>query len=451
MWYWKKTCFNVLFREMCKKIRLVFKICLFVLIFYVLSVVVAFVLRDDYSSYARVLMHEFYGQENIDILYCGASHVSHGVSPKIADEITGKNNFCSGTASQTIEGTYAILRQAVKKFKIEKVFLEMDFAVSCKPANRERVGFSADYLVSQYIKDPLIKIEYLASISSPKYYINHFLPIGKDKYITLKPKDLFRKIKGFVNGQYFKYGYDSDDSEYDGKGCVLDLEYIKSGSFVNYIDEGRIQIEKISDEWKKTIDKIIDLCRKNNIELIFYSMPCSDFYLAEKGNYDEYYEFCRNFLNERGFEYYDFNLAKENFMKLDDDDFSDDNHFCKKGVYKWTKAFCTCFFSGISKEDLFYGSYAEKIASQGEKIYGLLLKTSADKKSINITPVKNHVSDEKITYDVYSIIDGQENLLYKDTKERTVMLPQEKSGEIRVLSYIDGIIQNDCTVHFTSF
>lgn len=435
-----------------KKIILVLKTLIFLFIFYVLCLGVAFILKDDTESYARVLMHEFYSQDNIDIMYCGASHVSHGITPVVADKITGKNNFSTGTASQTIEGTYAILQQAVKQFKIEKVFLEMDFAVSAKYAKNNRNGFSADYIVSDYIKDPSIKWNYLFSISSPKYYLNHLLPIGKDKHMTLNPKKVVKKIKSLVTGQYFKYEYVSSDSEYDGKGCVLNTDVIKNGSFSSNTEQGKIKLDNISDEYKNTIDKIITLCKNNNVELIFYSMPCSDFYLAEKSNYDDYYFWCKDYLEQRDFEYYDFNLIKEEYLTLEDEDFTDDNHFSKQGVYKWTQAFCHCFFiENISREKMFYNSYSQKLLNQPDKIYGLELLPSQDKKTITIKPMVNHVEQSRITYDIYTQIDGQEELMQKNTGEAVINLPSGKSGKIRVISYIDGIKQNDCLQSFAAF
>ena len=435
-----------------KKIIVIFKLLMFVLFFYFITIPVAFLLKDDSESYARILMHELYSQDNIDILYCGASHVSHGITPVLADKITKKNNFSSGTASQTIEGSYAILQQAVKLYKIEKVFFEMDFAVSAKLSKNERNGFSADYLVSEYLKDPSIKFEYLKSISTPKYYLNHILPIGKDKYMSLNPKKLEKKIKAIINNDYFTYVYKSSNSEYDGKGCVLDLDYVPNGSFSNDRNEGCINIQNISDEYKDTIDKIIALCKENNIELIFYSMPCSDYYLAEKSNYDDYYTFCTDFLAQRGFPYYDFNLAKEKYLMLEDSDFSDDNHLSKKGVYKWTQVFCDYFFTGIiPQDDMFYSSYAKKIENQEDRIYGLVYLQSDDKKSMYIKPMVNHVDMSRITYDIYAHC-GQEIIpIAEHTSDYQFSLPAGKSGKIRVISYIDGIKQTDCTENFASF
>lgn len=437
---------------MSKKIRIPLKIVVFTIIFYLLCICISAIFRDDYASYGRILMHELYEQDNIDIMYCGASHVSHGITAKIADKENGKNNFSSGTAAQTINGTYAILRQAVKLYKIEKVFLELDFAVATQPSVKNRKGFKADYLVSRYIKDPVIRFEYLTSISTPKYYINHFLPIGKDKYMTLNPKDLAYRFKSIVSGDYFNYVYEDEDAEYDGKGCLLDVRPIKNGTFENDKDEGPIRVWDISDDWKNTVDKIIALCKEHNIELIFYSQPCTDFYLHEKGNYDEYYQFCKDFTSSRGFDYYDFNLAKEKYQLLEDEDFHDDNHFSKQGVYKWTQIFCDYFFTHkIPKDDMFHSSYAEKIALQEDKIYGLVMKMSDDKKSLDITPIKNHVEDSRITYDVFVKVDGKESQVCTKTSDKHIVLPAKQTGTVRVVSFIDGVEQTNCKTHFTTF
>lgn len=162
--------------------------------------------------------------------------------------------------------------------------------------------------------------------------------------------------------------------------------------------------------------------------------------------------FAKSFLAERGFEYYDFNLAKEKYLNLEDEDFSDDNHFSKQGVYKWTQVFCDYFFTGsIPKKDMFYTSYTEKLQNQNDKIYGLYLIQSQDKKSIKVTPLVNHVNKEEITYDVYFKIDGKEELIEQNSSNDNIILPSGKNGKIRVISYINGIKQTDCIENFAAF
>ena len=431
--------------------RIVFKIAVFAIVFYALSAIVAFCLSDDQTSYGRVLLHELYEQEKVDILYCGSSHVSHGIVASVADEMTGKKNFSTGTAAQSIQGTYAILKQAVKKYDIEKVFLEMEFAISTQTPPSKRSGFKSDYLVAKYIKDPKIKFDFLTSISKPKYYLNHFLPIGKDKYLTLKPKALASRAKAIATGSYFRYEWQDDDAEYEKGGTVLDREFIKNGSFSETSQYGKIDIASISDEYFSTVEKIIVLCKENNIELIFYAMPCTDFYLGEKGNYDEYHALIKDFCKKKGFEFYDFNLAKEQYMNFDDEDFRDDTHFNSSGCYKWTKAFWSFFNSGMKKEDFFYNSYAERMAKMDKKIFGLVYDFKDDKHTLEIKPIYNHIDNSVITYDITAKYNETEEVLAKNSENSFVELPHGKAGKIVVVSYLDGVKQNECSENFAAF
>ena len=64
---------------------------------------------------------------------------------------------------------------------------------------------------------------------------------------------------------------------------------------------------------------------------------------------------------------------------------------------------------------MFYNSYSQKLLNQPDTIYGLELLPSQDKKTITIKPMVNHVEQSRITYDIYTQIDGQEELMQKNT------------------------------------
>lgn len=420
-------------------------------------------------------MHEFYEQKkegrNIDVLFSGASHVSHGIDTTVSDAVFGKNTFCTGSAGQNIEGSYAIIQQALKLYDVEKIFVELDFAIATRPPVKDRSGFKPDYSLLKSIRDPRIKLDYMLSMSSPRYYLNSILPIGKDKHMTLNPKDLKFRLKSFFNGDYWSYNYVDKDADYAGKGSLLDIRVVENGTFSSPVVEGPIHVENVNSDWVRTIDKIIEDCRQKNVELIFYNMPNSDFYLNEKGNYDEYYSFCRDFCSERGFEFYDFNLAKEEYLPLEDCDFHDDNHFNKYGVKKWTEIFCSFFLDKYDRSDFFYSSYAEKMQAQEDKIYGLVLLEKDDGRAMDVVPVVNHVEPERITYDVFlDLGDGEEpfmknasggsfqfcalssdNEYGSDRNCFEIRFPGNSSGKIRVISYLDGVQQNVCSGRFASY
>lgn len=90
---------------------------------------------------------------------------------------------------------------------------------------------------------------------------------------------------------------------------------------------------------EKCNKKIISICEENNIPLIFYSTLISDFFLNASGNYDIYISNVRQFLREFGYQFYDFNLCKEEYLTLSDYNFYDNNHLNKTGIEKFTPVF----------------------------------------------------------------------------------------------------------------
>lgn len=76
--------------------------------------------------WSRNLCHNFYGQaKNIDYIYLGSSHVYCDINPEILDEKNGKNNFNLSSGSQRVIESYYCLKEADRRNKIEKVYLEL--------------------------------------------------------------------------------------------------------------------------------------------------------------------------------------------------------------------------------------------------------------------------------------------------------------------------------------
>lgn len=426
----------------------VLKFFIFSALFFVFSFILAFLLKDDANSYSRVLTHEFYKQENIDILLCGASHVSHGLDPRIADVQFSKNTFNSGTPNQNINGTLAIVKQTLKKYKVSTIFLESDFATACREEQSHRRMGTSDLIVASFLKDPVIKWEFIKRSSSPDNIFNALLPIGKDKLMTLSPKKTFKKFKSIITGEFFEYKYGDKDSGYAGKGCVLDYEEIKNGTYSN--DHYESPFLPVAQNWKSHVEQIAKLCKENNVELIFYSMPCSDFYLHEKGDYDVFYEELNSYIHDLGYEYYDFNLCKKAYQ-MEDNDYSDDNHLNAKGIEKFSRMFCDFFTGKVSKDDLFHKSYREKIMAQESRIYGLLIIKAENGKNFEIIPMTNINDKSCITYDVSIKNQNGISVLAENTKTLVHELPAGTSGKILVKSYVNGVLNNSVSENYVSF
>lgn len=416
------------------------KLILFAVIFYVLCIVCAAVFRNDRNAYTRILMHELHNQDSIDILFCGASHVSHGLYPDMMNSILGKKTFCTGTPSQGILATYAIIRETVSLYDIKEIFLEMDFAVATRAGS-----FSTDtpstskFLASHYLKNPRIKLDYVLRSTAPAYWLNSALPAGTEKLIDLNPKEAWKTVASKISGSYFRCEFEEDGRSYWGKGCIADHDTIENGTFSSDEIPPPIAVDDISDDYKKTIGRIIALCKERNIRLFFYAHPNSDFYLCEKGNYDAFHSAIQQLLAERGFRFYDFNLCKDEFLSLEDRDFCDDNHLNGSGIRKFTETFCA-FYKELSRQNgggnssFFHETYAQKLASQPPKILGIMFNELADKNSVEIIPVLNHGSGT-VSFDIF--IDG--TAAAEHSTEAVFSYPEGASGTMELTAYYDGV------------
>lgn len=93
--------------------------------------------------------------------------------------------FAQELPLKKMPATYAVLKEAINKYKLRKVFVDLDFGMTIGQQIKFFDKKPSVYicLVSTYLKNKLIKYEYLLKAISPKYYLNSILPIGVDKQI----------------------------------------------------------------------------------------------------------------------------------------------------------------------------------------------------------------------------------------------------------------------------
>lgn len=204
----------------------------------------------------------------------------------------------------------------------------------------------------------------------------------------------------------------------------------------------------ISSYWKDYVIKIINLCKKNDIELFFYTTPLSDFLLYQLGNYEDYHNEMKSFLENLGYYFYDFNLCKSEYS-MSDSDFYDDNHLNKYGIKKFTECFCSVFAEKNDLEDVFYKTYSEKKLNSKDKIFGLLI-TNLDN-TFCLKPITNVSDLSRIKYSV--TLKNNENKLIVQNKSpfSNFILQDYKSSEMNIISYLDDKIQNTINIKFNKF
>lgn len=305
-----------------------------------------FLVNDDTKSLTRITMYDFYADsQNIDVLFIGSSHCYRSYNPEIADDILGVHSFNLGTSSQRIDGSLALLKEAVKRNDVSLVILDIYYDVIETYPQSERTELTSTYLISDYLRPSVNKLTYLLKASSKEYYVNSFI-VGRRSWKKLFDYYYVRDlVKTKCSEEYINFDSNfetSDKSYYVSRGfwandSLLD-DYVLSES-----EEGAIHIDvsNINREWNESLQQMIDLCQKKDIKLILTASPLPRSTFERIDNYDEYVEFVKEQLKGTGVPYLDFSLLEET-QSLTEGTlyFKDDDHLNRRGADEYTRLLC---------------------------------------------------------------------------------------------------------------
>lgn len=404
----------------------------FLLLFILCGMGFRYLLVDDTESYTRLMMHDFYRQDNIDILFVGSSHCYISLDPRITDDIFKANTFNAGSALQAQDATFALIREAVERYHVKQIYMEMYYLMMDNDEYHERDQLTSTYIISDYMRPSLNKVRFLLNASSSKYYINSFLPARRNWESLLHPsviKDLMDRKRSKNFREYQPFG------GYQTKGFVINEGEIINGTLLDTAGFDRIRTEEASADWMKTIDEIITYCAKKGVHLTLFSAPMSLFQTTGVGNYDDYIALVRGMTEDTDVRYVDFNLCREAYFDHSSGMFSDAGHLNEAGAERFSRLFADYFTGKIPDDELFYSSMAEKIRAHGPDLLGLSFLDSGDKmrklKIVSTMP-------EGTLFDAEIILeDGSARKLKEQSDDIFFEIPQGEHGTIRISA--DGL------------
>lgn len=373
---------------MRKRITCIVACLLFCLMFIGCGKFFRYILIDDTASYTRIAFHEMYEQENIDILFVGSSHCYRSFIPEIFDEKLGKNTFNGGSSSQTLDGSYMVIKEATRYNDIEHIYLELYYEVAVDK-HETRTEMTRTYIISDYLRPSLDKLQYLTNASTKDYYPNSFI-LARRNWTKLFDEEYVRNLllKKKSNAyKNYEYTYVTGESEwYGGKGYVANKEIVENWNYFSPDGWGNINIDDVSEDWFHYLEAIIAFCDKKGISLTLISVPMPDYLLAGAGNYDAYVELVQSVIEGTNVKYYDFNLCKEQYFPNKSSFFKDTNHMNCYGAEIFSFMLANLINGEISEDALFYDSYAEKLENLKPTVFGI---SYHDDKNENGKPIRN--------------------------------------------------------------
>ena len=435
---------------MRKKIKLTVASLMFCTIFIGCGKFFRYILIDDTTSYTRIMFHEMYEQENIDILFVGSSHCYRSINPKIMDEEIGVNTFNAGTSSQLLDGSYMVIKEAAKYNEIDHIYLELYYNVALS-GYKDRTRLTQTYIISDYLKPSFDKIWYLLNASSKDHYVNSFILARRD-WSKFFEEEYIRNLiikKNTDDYKNYEYTYVTWDQEwYDGKGFVANKEIVENWNYFSRTGYSKINFSNAKEDWFNILENIIAFCDKKGISLTLISAPMSNYVLAGSENYDVYVNLVNDLIADTDVDYYDFNLCKEEYFPNTSNLFKDTDHLNCDGAEIFSHILADFINGKISENELFYDSYEEKIRNLEPTVFGVSYQDSRDDNGEKIRNCKI-VSTENDCLE-YEIIlmpeNGEGKILQEFSDNKFFTIVPDENGMITIRYRLSNLSDEEKSV-----
>jgi hypothetical protein len=327
------------------KRKRIFKIIIFIICFFLIEAQVAFLLdpgRYKSDFHPRIRWEEFYNisnkNERLDLIFLGSSHAYRSFDPKIFNSSMGINSFNMGHSSQNPVDSYYVLKEVLKYQKPKVVVFEQYFVID----EGENTDFTSATYTYDYIKPSFNKFSCLVNEFNVKDYPKAILMAVRDKNNWIDRNIIkanilreYKLIKQFATGKkdseetpnkslkgevYQGLGYVSND------GIASEKELITENQFKNYNGPNWNEKRLVYN------NKVLQLCKENNIKVIMVTAPLPPASLKLIKNYDEIHNKYQKIANNNGVEYLDYNYINIDKKMFTDKNFKDGDHLNTSGV-----------------------------------------------------------------------------------------------------------------------
>jgi hypothetical protein len=226
---------------MKKKIKnyLIIKISFLFLIFLIFNFLIFFSKHLGFRSLQQELVNHQISKIKIDqkIVFLGDSSLGHGINAQLWSKLSGeKTSNLALTGNFSFAGAYAMLDEIIKRNKKLETVVIMSNVYSWQ----ENIKFSG----YDYIKDQK----------------NVFL-----KYLNYIDKNIF-PIKSF----YFDLLFKKKSENYSN---LITNDFMKHGRKINKDTKVYFNLESFNDKKSFFLKKIINYCKRFNIECIYFHGP----------------------------------------------------------------------------------------------------------------------------------------------------------------------------------
>lgn len=287
----------------------------------------------------------------LDTLYCGPSVAFNAIDPFILDERLGTSSFNLAASSQPVFGSYYLIRDAAVNNEIRRVYQILTIPTLKK--GRGQRNYLSPYKQMCTLRG---RLSYLAALRDESTLLSLLAYSTRVKtYTSWKSvkNNIRRKTEknpnmGNYKGRGFRIG---GDKVYQGENAQeRNVDY-------NYWD-GALGLSQADEEELSYLRKSAEFCKKNGIEYTILLLPQPQENLSGAGDLDNLNACLREFTDELGVGFLNFQLYKNRLSEFADDKFRDEEHMNTAGGEAFSELLAEVL-SSDDPGDYFYESMAE--------------------------------------------------------------------------------------------
>lgn len=249
----------------------------------------------------------------LDTLVIGSSHALRSIKPTVLNEKLNTKAYNLSSPLMSMYGRYVMLEKEINRNPIKTVYLEISY--NALTLDRKTLGLEGDLYVLGRFDNVFERINFFTNAFTPDEYRK----VLSD--IIVRSKNSF-SIHNTIE-QYKTFGYLPIPSN----------NKLLSDEVKEKVKNTKVLDTKIKEESLYYFDKIIKLCKKKDIRVIFVVTPVTDRMIFEYSNLDDIFSQYIDLAKEYNCEYYDFNLDKHR-KKLysEESSFYDNTHMSDSGA-----------------------------------------------------------------------------------------------------------------------
>lgn len=279
----------------------------------------------------------------LDTLVIGSSHALRSIKPTVLNEKLNTKAYNLSSPLMSMYGRYVMLEKEINRNPIKTVYFEISY--NALTLDRKTLGLEGDLYVLGRFDNVFERIN---------FFTNAFTP---DEYKKVLSDVIVRSRNSFFTHntikQYETFGYLPMPSN----------NQLLSDETKEKIKNTKLLDTKIKEESLNYFDKIIKLCKRNNIRVILVVTPVTEKMILEYNNLDDIFFQYIALAKKYNCEYYDFNLDK-NRVKLysEETSFYDNTHMSDSGAEVFSNRLTEIIKKVDEKKDItneFYNSYSE--------------------------------------------------------------------------------------------